>query len=68
MDPSRNRTTAVAIALGSIDILVKNAGAVGPRALRGASDPAVWRRAIDSNLIGTFYCARAAVKLRWAAR
>jgi NAD(P)-dependent dehydrogenase (short-subunit alcohol dehydrogenase family) len=50
---------------GGIDILVNNAGTDGPRALCMDSDPAVWRRVIDVDLIGAFYCAReAAARMR----
>lgn len=47
--------------LGDIDILVNNAGMDGPRALCAESDPDAWRRVIEVDLIGAYYCAREAV-------
>ncbi len=47
--------------LGGIDILVNNAGTDGPRALCEDADPAEWRRVIDIDLAGAFYCAQQAV-------
>ncbi|MDE2184950.1 MAG: glucose 1-dehydrogenase [Alphaproteobacteria bacterium] len=44
-----------------VDILVNNAGIDGHRALCAESDPAAWRRVVDVDLIGPFYCAREAV-------
>lgn len=46
---------------GGIDILVNNAGMDGPRALTADSDPAAWRKVIEVDLIGPYYCAREAV-------
>jgi NAD(P)-dependent dehydrogenase (short-subunit alcohol dehydrogenase family) len=46
---------------GGVDILVNNAGIDGSRALCAAADPAAWRRVIDVDLAGAFYCAQEAV-------
>lgn len=47
---------------GGIDILVANAGIDGPRAVAWESDPAAWKRVMEINLFGAFYCAREALK------
>jgi NAD(P)-dependent dehydrogenase (short-subunit alcohol dehydrogenase family) len=49
--------------LGGLDVLVNNAGIAGPTASVDEIDPAEWRRTIDVNLNGQFYCARRAVPL-----
>jgi 3-oxoacyl-[acyl-carrier protein] reductase len=43
---------------GRIDILVNNAGILEPSPV-AAADSALWRRVIEVNLIGTFYCSKA---------
>jgi len=54
---------------GGVDILVNNAGMDGPRALCVEADPVAWRRVIDVDLAGAFYCAREAVaRMRKAGR
>jgi NAD(P)-dependent dehydrogenase (short-subunit alcohol dehydrogenase family) len=45
--------------LGGLDILVNNAGVIEPIAEIAASDPAVWARNIQINLIGAYYVVRA---------
>ncbi len=45
--------------LGPVDILINNAGVLGPLARVWASPPREWARAIEINLIGAYYCARA---------
>ncbi len=49
-------------AWGGIDILINNAGIDGDRALGWEAEPAAWRTVIGVNLLGTFYCARAALQ------
>ena len=44
-----------------IDILINNAGIIDDSLLLRMKDEA-WERVIDTNLNGTFYCSRAAVK------
>jgi NAD(P)-dependent dehydrogenase (short-subunit alcohol dehydrogenase family) len=46
---------------GGIDILVNNAGIDGRHALSWQADPEQWRKVIDINLFGAFYCAREAL-------
>jgi len=49
-------------AWGGIDILVNNAGIDGERALSWNAKPEAWRRVIEVNLFGAFYCAREALQ------
>ena len=49
-------------AWGGIDILINNAGIDGARAVGWEADLAAWRRVIDINLMGAFYCAREALQ------
>lgn len=49
-------------AWGGIDILVNNAGIDGVRAVGWETDLSQWRRVIDINLMGAFYCAREALQ------
>ncbi len=49
-------------AWGGIDILVNNAGIDGPRALCWQSEISAWRKVIEVNLFGAYYCARAALQ------
>lgn len=51
-------TTTEAV-LGRIDIMVNNAGIAGANAPVWEYDPDEWRRIIDINLNGVFYCCRA---------
>jgi 3-oxoacyl-[acyl-carrier protein] reductase len=44
---------------GKVNILVNNAGVVGKRFFVFQSDDAVWRRTIEVNLFGTYYCTKA---------
>jgi NAD(P)-dependent dehydrogenase (short-subunit alcohol dehydrogenase family) len=48
-------------AWGGIDILVNNAGIDGPSAPAWNADPAAWRKVVEVNLFGAFYCAREAL-------
>ncbi len=47
---------------GGIDILVNNAGIDGKRALGWEADLEAWRKVIDVNLFGAFYCSQQALK------
>jgi NAD(P)-dependent dehydrogenase (short-subunit alcohol dehydrogenase family) len=49
-------------AWSGIDILINNAGMDGPRSLGWDADIAAWRKVIEVNLFGAFYCAREALK------
>ena len=46
-------------ALGPIDVLVNNAGQLGPIGPFAESDPVEWWRVLDTNLRGTMLCTRA---------
>ena len=48
-------------ALGRIDILVANAGITGPNATTWEYPIEAWKRVMDINVNGTFYCSRAIV-------
>lgn len=50
------------VAWGGIDILINNAGIDGASALGWEADIAAWRKVIEVNLFGAFYCAREALK------
>jgi glucose 1-dehydrogenase len=54
-------------AFGGIDILVNNAGIDGPAALAWKANVVTWRKVIEVNLFGAFYCAHQALK-RMVAR
>ena len=47
---------------GGIDILINNAGTEGERALGWEADISAWRKVIEVNLFGAFYCASEALK------
>ena len=48
-------------AFGKLDILVNNAGITGGNAKTWELDPADWRRVMEINLNGPFYCCHAVV-------
>jgi NAD(P)-dependent dehydrogenase (short-subunit alcohol dehydrogenase family) len=49
--------------LGGLDVLVNNAGIAGPTKPVEDIDPAEWRRTVEVNMTGQFYCLRRAVPL-----
>jgi len=49
-------------AWGGLDILVNNAGIDGERQCGWEADPEAWRRVLEINLFGAFYCAREALR------
>jgi 3-oxoacyl-[acyl-carrier protein] reductase len=46
---------------GGLDILVINAGASGEKQPVEVSDPEDWRTTLEINLLGAYYCAKAAI-------
>lgn len=52
---------SIEAAWGGVDILINNAGIDGDRAFGWETDVAAWRKVIEVNLLGAFYCARAAL-------
>ena len=58
--------TGTAAALGKIDILVTSAGITGPNATAWEYAVADWKRVIDVNVNGVYYCARAVVPIMLA--
>jgi 2-dehydro-3-deoxy-L-rhamnonate dehydrogenase (NAD+) len=52
---------ATAEALGGIDILVANAGIAGPNHKTWEYPPDEWRRVIEIDLMGVYYCCRAVI-------
>ena len=52
---------SIAKSLGSIDVLINNAGIGGPNAC-AADGPENWDPIVRTNLDGAFYCAREAIK------
>jgi len=52
---------ATLAAWSGIDILIANAGLTGPNAPTWDYPADDWRRVVDVNLVGTFYCCRAVV-------
>jgi NAD(P)-dependent dehydrogenase (short-subunit alcohol dehydrogenase family) len=47
---------------GRVDVLFNNAGTAAPPTPSDELAPDVWRRVIDTNLSGAFYCAQAAFR------
>jgi NAD(P)-dependent dehydrogenase (short-subunit alcohol dehydrogenase family) len=58
VDAAANDTAA---ALGGIDILVANAGIAGPNHKAWEYPVEEWRRVIEIDLMGVFYCCRAVI-------
>ncbi len=50
------------VAWGGIDILINNAGIDGASALGWEAELAAWRKVIEVDFFGAFYCAREALK------
>ena len=60
-DACQDMVKAALDSFGRVDVLFNNAGISGVRALTGEQSPEDWRRVIDVNLNGVFYCTRAAI-------
>lgn len=65
-DVSKSEDTEAAVAtavlaFGGLDILVANAGVSGEARDVESSDPRVWKNTIETNLVGSYLCARAAI-------
>ena len=60
-DQVQRATEDTASALGKIDILIASAGITGPNATLWEYPIEAWRRVMDVNLNGLFYCNRAVV-------
>ena len=58
-DDVQNAVDAANKAFGAVDVLINNAGVIEPVAHIAASDPGEWGKAIDINLKGVYYGARA---------
>ncbi len=58
---------ATAATLGTVDVLVNNAGITGGNAPTWQLDPAIWRRVLDVNLTGPFLVCAALVPTMVAA-
>lgn len=50
--------TATVATFGALHLAVNNAGVIGPSVPTGEYDPPDWRRVIEVNLSGVFYCLR----------
>ncbi len=61
MDVTDNEAVERLMAAVKPDVLINCAGYIKP-SLVSESDPEEWRKQIEVNLLGTYYCARAALK------
>ncbi len=71
-DVSRYGEVAAAVAacveaFGGLDVLIGNAGVLGPIAPLAEADPEAWGQGVDINLKGVFYGMRAALPVMRAA-
>ncbi len=60
-DAVERAASAAASALGRIDVLVCSAGITGPNVTTWDYPPDAWRKVMDVNVNGLFYCNRAVV-------
>ena len=67
LDEVDSMISAIVKKFEKIDILINNAGVIQDGLLLRMSDEA-WSKVIDTNLNGTFYCTRAAIKLMFKSR
>ncbi len=67
LDEVDSMISAIVKKFEKIDILINNAGIIQDGLLLRMSDEA-WSKVIDTNLNGTFYCSRAAIKLMFKSR
>lgn len=58
-DRVASATARTVAEMGGIDILCANAGVAGANATVIETDPAEWRRVVDIDLSGVFYCCKA---------
>jgi len=62
-DAVERAASAAASALGRIDVLVCSAGITGPNVTTWDYPPDAWRKVMDVNVNGLFYCNRAVVPI-----
>ena len=67
-DDCRSAVESTVAELGRLDILVNNAGGSAERAEVVDSDPARWASTITVNLLGIYYCTRAALPFMISGR
>jgi 3-oxoacyl-[acyl-carrier protein] reductase len=60
LDAVRTMVKATVETFGGLDIVVIDAGIGKPQSVE-ESDPQLWRRTIEVNLLGAYYCAQAAI-------
>ena len=60
-DEVQSMVAECASTFGGLDILVVNAGIGGSGRPVAVSEPAAWRRTIETNLMGAYLCVRAAI-------
>jgi len=61
LDSVRSAADATLAAVGTIDVLINNAGIVGPNHPLTDYPEDAWSQVIDVNINGTFYCCKAIV-------